>query len=329
MLRYCRLFVLVAASAALALMCLEAAVRCDPPDLRKMKCQPISEAQARRWQRTLRTELASILKMSDLVSCNSKTPFKATTTSARELGSYVSYEMEISSTEARRIEIVVTRPKRVRGKVPALLCVPGHDASLHTCYQQDKGYFAVAKTMAERGYVTISTRVDQHNVFEEGRTLMGERLWDLMRCIDFLMSLPEVDRSRIACIGKSLGGEMAMWLGAMDERIQATVSSAFLTKMDQLERNHCMCWKFDGLRELVDFADIYSLIAPRPLLCQNGLQEPPSQFPVSLARESAKEIEPIYRHLGHPRNFVFLAHEGGHLFDIPSLEAFLEQHFAR
>jgi len=39
-------------------------------------------------------------------------------------------------------------------------------------------------------------------------------------------------------------------LGAMDERIAAEVSAGFLTTMDQMEHNHCLCWKFDGLREL-------------------------------------------------------------------------------
>ena len=115
---------------------------------------------------------------------------------------------------------------------------------------------------------------------------MGERLWDLVRCVDYLQSMPEVDEHRIGCGGLSLGGEMAMWLGAMDERIAATVSAGFLTTMDQMEQNHCMCWKFEGLRELVDFTDIYSLIAPRPLQCQNGLLEPPTQFYVPLARKA-------------------------------------------
>lgn len=46
---------------------------------------------------------------------------------------------------------------------------------------------------------------------------------------------------------------MAMWLAAMDTRVKASVSAGFLTVMDQMERQHCLCWKFDGIRELVDF----------------------------------------------------------------------------
>ena len=85
-----------------------------------------------------------------------------------------------------------------------------------------------------------------------------------------------------------------------------------------------MCWKFAELRELVDFADIYSLIAPRALLCQNGLQEPPSQFPVSIAREALKEINLIYHDLGRPNNVGLVAHEEGHVVDLPSLLTFFD-----
>ena len=119
---------------------------------------------------------------------------------------------------------------------------------------------------------------------------------------------------------------MAMWLGAMDERIAATVSSGFLTTMDQMEQNHCMCWKFEGLRELVDFADIYSLIAPRPLQCQNGMLEPPSQFYVPLARKAMEEIAVTYRNLGRPENITLNVHEQGHVIDLPGLVYFLDKH---
>jgi hypothetical protein len=119
---------------------------------------------------------------------------------------------------------------------------------------------------------------------------------------------------------------MAMWLGAMDPRIQATVSSGFLTRMDQMEQNHCMCWKFDGLRELVDFADIYAMIAPRPLVCQNGKKEPPSQFPPSIAREAMKEIHAAYVDFGKPDNVELHVHEGAHEIGLPNLLKFVDAH---
>ena len=88
-----------------------------------------------------------------------------------------------------------------------------------------------------------------------------------------------------------------------------------------------MCWKFDGLRELVDFADIYSLTAPRPLQCQNGLKEPESQFYVPIAREAMKEIKVIYDDFDSSDKVALLVHEEGHVVDIPGLMTFFKQHF--
>ena len=207
--------------------------------------------------------------------------------------------------------------------------VVGHGGNRQTVYEDKRQYKRFAAELAGRGVVTISTDVGQHKVYEKGRTLMGERLWDVMRCVDYVASLPEVDASHIGCAGLSLGGEMAMWLGAMDTRIAATVSCGFLTVMDQMEKNHCMCWKFEGLRDLVDFADIYSLIAPRPLQCQNGILEPPSQFYVPLARRAMEEISMIYRDLDRPENIILGVHDEGHVIDLPGLIYFFEKHLYR
>ena len=94
-----------------------------------------------------------------------------------------------------------------------------------------------------------------------------------------------------------------------------------------MEQNHCMCWKFDGLRELVDFADIYSLTAPRSMQCQNGLKEPESQFHVPIAREAMKELKVIYDDFESSDKVALLVHEEGHVVDIPGLMTFFKQHF--
>jgi hypothetical protein len=99
--------------------------------------------------------------------------------------------------------------------------------------------------------------------------------------------------------------------------------------MDQLEKGHCKCWKFPGLRQLVDFSDIYSMTAPRALLCQNGLKERPTWFCVPLARQAMKEIKLIYTDFKHPENLALVAHRGGHDVDLPSLLAFFDKHLAR
>jgi len=308
------------------------------PAQRSMKYTSHSADSASAWQKDVRARLFQLLKMDDLIAKKGTVAFKPKELSAADRGAYHVKEVEIDSTANRRIRIIVTLPTLQKGPFPAVVCIGGHGSSLHSPYsehtvtkdsakaQSDHIYRGFGTALAKRGYVTISTTVSQHKVYEEGRLLMGERLWDLIRCVDYLESMPEVDRSRIGCAGLSLGGEMAMWLGAMDERIATTVSAGFLTTMDHMEQNHCRCWKFPGLRELVDYADIYSLIAPRALQCQNGMLEPVSQFNVPLARRAMEEVRIIYCDLGKPENVVLDVHAGGHEIDLPGLLYFFEKH---
>ena len=292
------------------------------PVLRSRKYTPGTRQEAILWQKKLRGSLARLMKMEDLIAQDTPLPLNPTTSSTEDRGKFILHEMEIESTPGNRIKLVLTVPKAVTGTCPAVIAIAGHSGTRHSCYQ-DRGF---ATLLAEKGYVTISTRISQHSVRDQQRTMMGERLWDLMRCVDLLISRREVNPALIGCAGNSLGGEMAMWLAAMDERIAATMSAGFLTSMDQLEKNHCRCWKFPGLRDLVEFSDIYALTAPRPLMCQNGLQERPTWFTVPLAREALARIKPIYGVLGAPENLEFVAHEGGHVIAIPALLAFLGKH---
>ena len=295
------------------------------PVLRAGKYTPGTREEALAWQRELRESFLKLLKMEDLVAHKIRLPLNARTISSEDKGAFVLHEMEINSTPASRIKVVLTIPRDVAEACPAVVAIAGHSGTRHSCYQ-GRGF---ATLLAEKGYVTVSTRISQHSVREQERSMMGERLWDLMRCVDLLASRREVDPGRIGCAGNSLGGEMAMWLAAMDERIAATMSAGFLTRMDQLEHNHCRCWKFPGLRTLADFSDIYALTAPRPLMCQNGLQERPTWFTVPLARKALADIKPIYEVLGAPEHLEFLAHEGGHVIELPSLLAFLGKHLGR
>jgi len=305
---------------------------------RSMQYSPRSAAQAQAWQGQVRARLERLLKVDDLIQKRHGIPLKPKRISLVNRGLYQVEELEIASTPARRIRIIVTTPNAQDSPCPAVVCIGGHGSTLYSPYspetvpkgntraRADRIYKGFGTALAEAGYVTVSTTVSQHEVYEDSRLLMGERLWDLMRCVDHLESLPQVDSTHIGCAGLSLGGEMAMWLGAMDQRMAVTISAGFLTTMDHMEQNHCMCWKFSGLRELVDFADLYALCAPRALQCQNGLQEPQSQFYVPLARQALEAIRPIYRDMDRPENLVLDVHGGAHEIDLPGLMYFCNKH---
>ena len=72
--------------------------------------------------------------------------------------------------------------------------------------------------------------------------------------------------------------------------------------MENLRKGHCLCWDFPGLQRRYEFADIYSLIGPRPLQCQNGrLERLPGGFPIDLAEQAMAEIRQAYARWPRPR----------------------------
>jgi hypothetical protein len=291
-----------------------------------MKYKQGSAGEAEQWQNDVRAKLFSLLKLDKLINNQDINPLNPKIINIEDKGSYELREVEVNSTPARRIRVFVTLPKRPAGPLPAVVCIHGHGGQALSVYDHNSPYKGFAEELASSHYITIAPVVSQHEVYEKGMILMGERLWDAIRCVDYLEFLKEVDNKRIGCAGLSLGGEMAMWLGGMDTRIMATVSAGFLTTMDHMEQNHCMCWKFPGLRTMVDYADIYALTAPRALMCQNGLKEPESQFNVPLAREALKEIKPIYLDFGFPEKLQLLVHDEGHVVDVEGLMVFLDRY---
>ncbi len=309
----------------------------DTAPLRLLRCPTTSAAAVTPWQRTTRTTLFALLNIDDLVAADrhddvgrGALPLHPKVIDQQPGARFARYLIEIDSRPDRRIQVVVTVPNGARPHAtPAVVCIHGHGGTRDVVYDRTTIYHGFATTLAENGYVTLSANVGQHTVQDKNRTLMGERLWDLIRVVDLAVSREEVDSTRIGCAGLSLGGEMAMWLGAMDPRIQVTVSAGFLTLMENLRVGHCMCWDFPGLQRRYEFIDIYSLIAPRPLQCQNGRKERlPGGFPVDLAERAMTEIQQVYRVLGHADAARLAVHDAGHVFDVglgkPFLDAVLQ-----
>jgi predicted dienelactone hydrolase len=298
---------------------------------RKMEFRAATPADAQKWQAQSRELIAKLLNLSDLQETRTKDgkaiPFDVKTLATEDRDGYTRREIELNSTPTRRITAVVTIPRKSeQKKYPAVVCIHGHGGNRDIVYDPKSVYTGFATDLAEHGYVTISTDVGQHEVYEKGRTLMGERLWDVLRCADYLASLPQVDADRMGCAGLSLGGEMAMWLGAMDPRMKATVSSGFLTTMEGIDNDSCcLCWKFPGLMENFQFCDIYSMIAPRALMCQNGEKErAPGGFPVDVAEPEMKKIESAYAVFDARDKAVLDIHPGGHVYVVPTARAFID-----
>jgi uncharacterized protein len=83
------------------------------------------------------------------------------------------------------------------------------------------------RVLGEFGYVTL--RFDMRGCGESegefGRVICLEQVEDLKNAVTFLSRHPAVDPDRIAVIGSSFGGAVAVYGGGVDERIAAVVSN--------------------------------------------------------------------------------------------------------
>jgi hypothetical protein len=178
------------------------------------------------------------------------------------------------------------------------------------------GLYWYGRAMAEMGYVVMAPDIGQHDLQHTNWCLMGERVWDAIRCLDYLQTRREVDGRRIAVAGLSLGGEAAMYVAALDERVKAACSSGWLTTVQNMRNGHCPCWNFPGLEEHFDFADIFACVAPRPLVCEVGNRErAPGGFPVPIARQAFEEVRAAYRVFDAETNLALTVHDAGHVFN--------------
>ncbi len=104
-----------------------------------------------------------------------------------------------------------------------------------------------------------------------GQVLWGMMVYDNIRSIDYLATRPDVDLSRLATLGLSMGSTMAWWLAALDERVKVCVDLCCLTDFQalidmQLLDRHGIYYYVPRLVKYFDTAGINALIAPRPHL---------------------------------------------------------------
>ena len=92
---------------------------------------------------------------------------------------------------------------------------------------------------------------------------LGLQLWNSLRALDFLISLPEVDSDRIGLTGASGGGTQTFLLAAVDQRVRVAAPVNMISAHFQ---GGCICENAPLLRLDANNVEIGALMAPRPLM---------------------------------------------------------------
>ncbi|MSR43484.1 MAG: hypothetical protein EXS19_05550, partial [Pedosphaera sp.] len=110
-----------------------------------------------------------------------------------------------------------------------------------------------------------------------GVSWAGIIAWDDIRTVDYLITRPDVDPNRIACVGSSVGGLRSSYLAALDNRIKAAVVSSWMCSFPNQLAAHIRGIGFTkiipGIYHHMDHPDIASLAMPKPLMVINGSQD--------------------------------------------------------
>ncbi len=225
---------------------------------------------------------------------------------AEEKGGIDRWHVSFQTEGSDRVTAWLLAPQSARQRpTPAMICL--HSTTLGSGKDQTAGLSGRTATvapdttqggrsyglhLARHGYVTLSIDflTDGERVEPVGQTrpfyarhpewsIVGKNTWDIMRSVDFLETLDFVDASHIGCVGLSLGGHSAVFAGAFEPRLAATISVGGVLDWhrptetwSRSKGNYIYIKKYrpyvdDPERPVpVGFDELMMLVAPRPLL---------------------------------------------------------------
>lgn len=138
------------------------------------------------------------------------------------------------------------------------------------------------------------------NMMMLGRDLSAFMTYDDITGTEFLASLPEVDKSRIGCMGCSMGAYRAWMLAALSDKIAAAASICWMTVTDVQMSVKDKKREYGGfancipaLRQWLDYPHIASIACPKPMLFINGTRD--HLFPVDGTHSAFSTMHDVWR----------------------------------
>ncbi len=297
-----------------------------------------TKEQWAKWRRSLIDKLTELLGGFPDQRCD----LEAEVSERIDEGDYIREKVVFQSEPTASVPAYLLIPKKTRFPGPTLICQHGHGrgkddaAGIYTTEEELKQIrelnYDYARQFAQRGYIVLAPDArcfgERNDPREEysgcnkaamnsilmGKTLIGMRVWDIFRCIDYLETREEVDPNRIGCMGLSGGGTVTFFSAILEKRIKAAVISGYFCtfKASIVDLPHCACNYVPNLLRYAEMPDLACLIAPLPLLFETGTQDP--IFPTKAVQEAFEKVKQAYRLLGAEDRVDIDVFEGGHMF---------------
>ena len=263
-----------------------------------------------------------------------------------DCGAYERQLITYAAEPGSRVPAYLLVPKAAlasRKKTPAVLCLHPTDMEYGHRVTVEKlrdHYRAYAHDLAERGFVTLVPAYPVMANYQPDLKALGwqsgtlKAVWDNLRGLDLLDSLPFVQSGKYGVIGHSLGGHNAIYTALFDLRIKVIISScgfdSFLDYYDgnpdnwQPERGWCQTrymLKLANYRGRLaaipfDFHELLGALAPRSVFINAPLND--ANFKAQSVDEIVKAAVAVYRLYGAENNLEVAHPATGH--DFPDAE---------
>jgi len=299
-----------------------------------------SIASREQWQKRAKDIREHVLVSCGLWPMPEKTPLKAHIFGKIDREGYSVEKVYIQTLPGFYLAGNLYRPLgRGAGPFPGILNPHGHWKEGRLVDTKDGSAPARCISFARQGMVAFSydmvgyndthfanadpnkTSYDSHRSFGAAKTdqlwsisLMGLQTWNSIRALDFLESLPEVDKKRLACTGESGGGTQTFMLGAVDDRLAA---QAPVVMVSHTMQGGCSCENAPGLRVEYSNMEIAAAPAPRPQI----LVAATGDWTKMTLTVEGPSIAHIYDLLNARDKFDFVRFDFGHNYNQTSREA--------
>lgn len=153
---------------------------------------------------------------------------------------------------------------------------------------------------------------------------------DDMRSVEFLSSLPFVDRERIGCLGFSMGAYRSWMLSSMTDLVKASASVCWMNTTEYLmtvdnnqnKGGSAYSMLLPGIRKYMDYPHVASIACPKPSLFFNGSRD--KLFPVAGVEDSYGQMREVWDSVGASDRLVTKMWDEKHFFNKEMQEEVLE-----
>jgi dienelactone hydrolase len=219
------------------------------------------------------------------------------------------------------------RPVNGRAKHPGIVSPHGHWGYGRLENQPVFSGPSLGISLARQGYVVfaydmvgytdtlqIPHRFGSAEMRLWGLGPLGLQLWNSIRAVDFVASLPDVDADDIGATGASGGASQTFLLAAVDERIHF---SAPVNMISSFKQGGDLCENQAGLRIGTNNVELAAITAPRPMLMVSDTKD----WTRNTLRDEYPAIHSIYALYGKPDAVEAVQIEAPHNFNRESREA--------